>query len=242
MTDKPQSKEERQAMAAEHALRLLTGDELERARALGREDGDFAREVARWRGRLAPLAEEVDTVEPPQAMWSRITAATDPRGSESNVVMLRRRANIWRGATAAMTAIAASLAGVLILQPEPAAPPAVQTAPANPMVAMLGDQQKQMKVMASWDPTGRRLVLVVAGDMPTDPGHSHELWVIPADGKPRSLGTMGSARQTHMQLAEAIADLMQSGATVAISVEPPGGSPTGAPTGPVVASGALTGA
>ena len=44
----------------------------------------------------------------------------------------------------------------------------------------------------------------------------------------------------HMQLADALASLLQQGATIAISVEPPGGSPTGAPTGPVVASGALT--
>ena len=227
-------------MAAEHALRLLTGEELERARAMARGDGDFAREVARWRGRLAPLAEEVAPSEPPRAVWSRISAATEARADESNVVILRRRANVWRGATAAMTAIAASLAGVLILQPNAAAPPVVQTAPANPMVAMLGDPRKQMKVMASWDPAGRRLVLAVAGDMPADPNYSHELWVIPTGGKPRSLGTMGTAKQTHMQLAEAIAELMQNGATVAISVEPRGGSPTGAPTGPVIASGALT--
>jgi anti-sigma-K factor RskA len=94
--------------------------------------------------------------------------------------------------------------------------------------------------MASWDPATRQLVLAVAGDMPADPSHSHELWVIPADGKPRSLGTMAGARQSHKQLADALADLLTQGATIAISVEPPGGSRTGAPTGPVVAAGALS--
>jgi anti-sigma-K factor RskA len=102
--------------------------------------------------------------------------------------------------------------------------------------------EKDMKVVASWDPTGRQLVLAVAGDMPADPAHAHELWVIPADGKPRSLGTMPASKQTHMRLADALAQLLQEGATIAISVEPRGGSPTGAPTGPVVASGALAGA
>jgi anti-sigma-K factor RskA len=43
----------------------------------------------------------------------------------------------------------------------------------------------------------------------------------------------------HMRLADALAQLLRQGATIAISVEPPGGSPTGAPTGPVVASGPL---
>jgi len=51
---------------------------------------------------------------------------------------------------------------------------------------------------------------------------------------------MGGAKQSHMRLADALATLMENGATVAISVEPPGGSPTGSPTGPVIASGALT--
>ncbi len=109
-----------------------------------------------------------------------------------------------------------------------------------PMVALLGDDQKQMKVVASWDPAARQLVLAVPGDMPADPTHSHELWVIPADGKPRSLGTMPAGRQMHMRLADALAQLLQQGATIAISVEPPGGSRTGAPTGPVVVSGALS--
>ena len=50
---------------------------------------------------------------------------------------------------------------------------------------------------------------------------------------------MPAKRQMHMQLEDALAELMRQGATIAISVEPPGGSPTGAPTGPVIASGTL---
>ena len=239
MTDKRQSDEERQALAAEYALRLLRDEELASARELGTRDPEFVKEVARWRGRLAQLASEVEQVEPPNGLWSRIAIAIEAPSQESNVVLLRRRANAWRGATAGMTAIAAALAGVLVLQPRAIAPPAVQQSAAVPMVAMLGDKQQSMKVMASWDPAARQLVLAVAGEMPGDPNHSHELWVIPAGGKPRSLGTMGDAKLAHMQLADAIARLMERGATIAISVEPRGGSPTGAPTGPVVASGSL---
>jgi len=174
-------------------------------------------------------------------LWRRIEGrvAAEPG---ANVVVLKRRVGLWRGATAGMTALAASLALVLLLQPRSAPlSQATQVAGAgSPMVAMLGNDQKQMKVVASWDPRARQLVLVVPGDMPADPSHAHELWVIPADGKPRSLGTMPARRQMHMRLADALAQLLQQGATIAISVEPPGGSPTGAPTGPVVVSGALS--
>jgi anti-sigma-K factor RskA len=241
MTDKRHPDEERQALAAEYALGLLSGEEQARARALATADPDFAREVARWRGRLAPLAGELGPVDPPPSTWKRIAVSIEPPEAGSNVIRLHRKITMWRGATAGMTALAAALGGVLVLQPRGVPPPAVTPQPAAPpMVAMLSNDQKDMKVMASWNPATRQLVLAVAGDMPADTTHAHELWVIPAGGKPRSLGTMGDSKQMHMRLADAIASLMESGATVAISVEPPGGSPTGSPTGPVIASGALT--
>jgi anti-sigma-K factor RskA len=237
MTDQRDMPDERD-LAAEYALGVLSGAELVEARERAISDPEFALAVARWRGRLAPLAAEIEDIEPPAALWENIDDAVS-RQTGTNVVVLRQRVNLWRGATAAATAIAATLAGVLVLQPL-TVPAAIEQPAEAPMVAMLADEQKQMKVVASWNPATRQLVLAVPGDMPADSAHAHELWVIPAGGKPRSLGTMGSARQTHMRLADAIAALMESGATVAISVEPPGGSRTGLPTGPVIASGALT--
>jgi anti-sigma-K factor RskA len=228
--------------AAEHALGLLTGDELARAQARLGSDPGFAADVARWRGRLAPLHRESEDVDPPGQLWSRIAAAIgDAAPANDNNTSLRRRLALWRSFGAGMTAVAAALALVLLVPAKPTVSPApapVERPAAAPMVAMLGDAQAT-KVVASWDPNARQLVLAVAGDMPGDPAHSHELWVIPSDGKPRSLGTMDDRREMHMRLADALAALLQQGATIAISVEPRGGSTTGAPTGPVVASGAL---
>jgi anti-sigma-K factor RskA len=238
MNDEPDEPDDRETLAAEHALRLLSGEELRTAAALEADDRDFARQVSRWRGRLAPLLGEVHPVEPPDALWQRIEQAT---GSGIwNVISLRRSRAVWRGVAAGMTALAAAFGLILLQQPRPSQQPvAIQRPAAPPLVAMLGDTDKKMKVVASWDPASQRLVLAVAGDMPADPRHAHELWVIPANGKPRSLGTMGGGKQMHMRLADALSQLLQQGATIAISVEPPGGSPTGAPTGPVVASGSL---
>jgi anti-sigma-K factor RskA len=225
--------------AAEYALGVLTGDELRRARELARTDEGFRRLAARWSGRLAPMLDDVDSVTPPDSAWTEIERRLGP--PDDNVVQLHRRVQQWRGIAAAMTALAACLAVVIVVRPLPPAPAPVQVRQpsAAPLLAMLGDEQAT-KVVASWDPGEQRLVLAVTGAMQSDPAHSHELWVIPLGGKPRSLGTMGGAKQMHMQLADALAKLLQQGATIAISVEPPGGSPTGAPTGPVVASGALT--
>lgn len=235
-----QDSEDRAALAAEYALRLLSGEDLAEAERLFSSDPAFAAEVARWRGRLAPLAEEIDEVRPPAGLWPRIEAAVGVRGAANdNVLVLKRQVNRWRAIGAGMTAIAASLAALLLVQPRPSvSPPATQHSATAPMVAMLGDQSA-MKVMASWDPNAQQLVLAVAADMPTDPAHSYELWVIPAGGKPRSLGMMPDRKEMHMRLADALATLLQQGSTIAISVEPAGGSRSGAPTGPVIASGAL---
>lgn len=238
MTDKRELNGDRGQLAAELALGVLEGDELRRARSLAMSDTEFRNDVARWSGQLAPLLDEVEPERPPDGVWQRIEARLGSSPANDNVVALRRRVGMWRGIAAAAMALAASLAIVLLMQPRAIAPGAPPVSAGAPMVAMMGDE-KEMMLVASWDPGSRHLVLAVAGDMPADPRHSHELWVIPAGGKPRSLGVMPDARQTHMQLADALAELMQEGATVAISVEPRGGSPTGSPTGPVVASGAL---
>lgn len=240
MTDKRSDTEDWMALAAEYALRLPDGEDRRRAERLMSSDPGFAAEVARWRGRFAPLVDELESTAPPQGLWGHIEQVIG--GPSDNVVKLRRQVTTWRAATAAISALAASLAVVLLLPPQTTAPtPTEEVRPASaPMVAMLGDDRKAMKVVATWDPAASQLVLAVVGDMPADPLHSHELWVIPSDGKPRSLGTMPASKQAHMALAEALAELLQQGATIAISVEPPGGSPHGSPTGPVVASGALT--
>jgi anti-sigma-K factor RskA len=220
--------DDRDMLAAECALGVLDGDELGEARRLIAADAGFRDAVARWSGGLAPMLDEVAPEAPSATLRRRIESAIDGApGQAGNVVQLRRRVSLWRGVSALTTALAACLAIVLAVQP-----------PRTVLVAMVGSDTP-MKVVASWSPDGRQLVLAVAGTMPQDPRHSHQLWVIPAGGQPRSLGTMPATKQTHMQLADALAALMQQGATIAISVEPPGGSPTGAPTGPVVATGKL---
>lgn len=229
-------------LAGEYVLGVLTGSDLERARELAGSDPRFRAEVARWSGRLAPLLDSVPPADPPAAAWDRIERRLSGHANENNVIQLRRRVYRWRGIAAAMGGLAACLALVLVADIRPPAPAPVQIgqSPAQPLVAMLGDQRTGVKVVASWDPAARQLVLAVPGEMPSDAQHVHELWVIPADGKPRSLGTMSTGKQMHMRLADALAQLLRQGATIAVSVEPRGGSPTGAPTGPVVALGVLS--
>ena len=73
------------------------------------------------------------------------------------------------------------------------------------------------------------------------PGKALELWAVPPNGAPRSLGLISANGSTVLKrdkLALALLDASRT-AALAVSVEPPGGSPTGAPTGPVVFAGKL---
>ncbi|MDB5722632.1 MAG: hypothetical protein JWP15_3250 [Alphaproteobacteria bacterium] len=235
MTDDPESED---LFAAEYALGLLSGDELARALSLARSDPDFRKEAGRWTSRLAPLLDEVAEAEPPQALWQRIAAQIDSEEAPSptQIVSLRRRMNIWRAYGAAATALAASLAWLLVTRPPPPAP--VPPTPA-PMVASLSADGSPARLVATWNPDSRALLIAAAVAPAAAPGHAHQLWMIPVGGQPRPMGMMPKEGPMRAVLPAGIAGQLREGVTLAISIEPEGGSPTGLPTGPVIAAGKL---
>ena len=229
---------DREYLAAEYALGILEGEELVEARGLLASDEDFAREVEAWEERLAPLFDEMGEETPPEALWQRVKAEID-NGRAGDVVDLRKRLGWWKGMTAAASAVAASLALVVAYDVTRPPPPVEAPAARGPvMVASLMSEDNAMMASAAWMPEARSL-MVMPGSMPADPGHSHELWIIPADGKPRSLGLVSGDAPHKMAVPAAMATYFAEAATLAISVEPEGGSPGDGPTGPVIASGSL---
>jgi anti-sigma-K factor RskA len=224
-------------LAGELALGLLEGAERDDAEARAGRDAEFAALVEDWRNRLAPLLTQ-HSEAPPERLWQGIKArlsANDDAPLNDAERALRR----WRMLGISASAIAASLALVLVTRaPEP--PPQVQTQPqglpAPVLVATLQGDGSPAIVTISTDPDGRLLVTPVS--LPTD-GRVPELWIIPEDGKPRSLGVIQAASPSAVKVAPAHKPHVHQGATFAISQEPPGGSRTGAPTGPVIASGKI---
>lgn len=228
---------DREYLAAEFALGILEGEELVEARGLAASDSDFARAVEQWHERLAPLFDEMGEETPPDVVWQRVKAGIDSERS-SDVVDLKRRLGWWKGMTAGASAIAASLA--LVVAFDATRPPPVVETPARGqmMVASLMAEDKTMMMSAAWEPSDKSL-MVTPGNMPPAAGHSHELWIIPADGTPRSLGLVSGDGPHRMAVDEAMAPMFAEAAMLAVSVEPEGGSPGPGPSGPVIASGAL---
>lgn len=209
---------------AELALGLLEGEE--RAAALRRclAEPAFAREVETWRTHFALMFEEWPEEVAPEHLLDRIESALEPA---------RKPSRLWPSVAAVLGIVAASLLLVLVLRPTP---PAVQVA-ANPLVASLVPANRGQALPAVYDPDNGVLRVPAAVAFPV--GRSAELWMIPADGKPRSLGLLAPGGRTVIRIAPADRAVIAGGLTLAISNEPQGGSPTRQPTGPILASGAL---
>jgi anti-sigma-K factor RskA len=111
-------------------------------------------------------------------------------------------------------------------------------APGPSLTAEIAAEDRTLVYAARFDPA-RAVLEVARTDGAPAPGRVHELWLI-AEGAPTpvSLGVLPEDGRTALVLSEAVAAAM-AGGTLAVSDEPPGGSPTGQPTGAVLAVGTL---
>lgn len=228
---------ERDLLAAEYALGVLEGAALLDARGLIATDPSFADAVKAWQEHLAPLFDEIGEQAAPEAVWPRVRAAIASLPTAgANVVELRRKLGFWKGLSAAASAAAASLALVVGFDAA-RSPPAVEAPGAPIMVASLMSPSKEVMLSAACEPDGRTLTLM-PGEMAPPPGRSVQLWLIPADGKPRSLGMVGGRAQ-RITVETDMAEHFHEEPMLALSIEPLGGAPGGRPSGPMVASGQL---
>ena len=221
-----------QILAAEYVLRLLgAAERREVERRLGQEPA-LASEVTFWEERLTGLVDAVPPVSPPDAVWSRIETAIGPAPAPRWRSVWQSLA-FWRGfAIAAATLAAASIAALVYIGLVPAA--------RTPLMATLSGSAGQPNFVASVTATGDSLVIVPAALLTNDP-RAFELWLIPSgETRPRSLGLIKPGQPIRLEIPGDLAGRLTSDAALAVSLEPPGGSPTGQPTGPVIAAGKLT--
>ncbi|MFD1296273.1 anti-sigma factor domain-containing protein [Lysobacter gummosus] len=84
-------------------------------------------------------------------------------------------------------------------------------------------------------------VLMVPVPAPADAqGRIAELWLIPQGEAPHSLGLVSTQVAHSVPVPADLLAKLVTGATLAISLEPPSGVPHSAPTGPIVAKGGLS--
>lgn len=189
----------------------------------------FAAEVESWRVRLMPMLGTEQA--PPAHIWTKIENAL-PVATQQDLGS--PQLTFWR-AVSGISMTAAIFMAVLLLQKPDVAP---QLAPQSPMVAALGSETGNAAITAQYDNShGTMLLTPVALDTGT---LYPELWIIPEDGKARSLGMIDPNNPTQMLVTPDMRQYVHTGALLAITPEPAQGAPGGIATGPILASGKIT--
>lgn len=223
------------AMAAELALGVLEGEGRAEALRLSLANPAFADLVAKWQSRLDPLGEGFEEAPPPD-VWQAIEARLDDNARPAQVSSLR----LWQGLAAASGALAAGLAAIVVLGPATPreTPDAVVAAgPAQTVIAQLSGTDGTLFAASISSQAGYLDIRAVA--LP-DTRLTPELWVIPGDGVPRSLGLIARSGTTNVKLPENLRPLVADGALLAVSLETVEGAPHSKPSSTPIAIGKIS--
>jgi anti-sigma-K factor RskA len=213
----------RRALAADYAIGLMSAPARRRFEQLLLDDAALRAELAQWQESLATLTEALPEHPVPDRVWHGITSRIEPQVLH---VPEKRPFWNWLRLTAAICSIAVLvLLGSLYNRDDARYRATLLTA----------DAQPALKVEAHADYLQVEPLTLAA----VDADRSLELWAIPADGKPISLGVIPAGGKGKVELSEVQKALIGKPIALAVSLEPKGGSPTGQPTGPVLYQGAL---
>ncbi len=238
-------------VAAEYALGTLRGPARDRFVQALDQDRALQAGVARWQERLSGLVAGVEPVEPSAALWARIAQAVDaetaadavrgaalPPGREAARALAARlwdAVALWRGLSLAAVAAACILAVLAI----PAIRPPGGSPAGHSLIAVLLDNGRPVFAVSA--APGRPASVTPVGDGAAPAGRSYELWAIAGTAAPVSLGLLDGAAGSAVRIPpdRLPPGLLRPGVVLAVSLEPAGGSPGGAPTGPVLFTGTL---
>jgi anti-sigma-K factor RskA len=241
-------------IAAQYVLGVLSSSARLRVEARMLQDDGIREAVHAWERRLNPLASTLPTVNVPTEIWQRICAQLDrqiiddpvvhsastatptvPQSTRANVSTIATNDSRWRPLAWMSSAIAAGLLLFIVLRPNTLPPtPAQITAPLQATairdLAVLSQGDQPAWIVRQQD---NQLIVsnLNAAAVPSE--HDLELWSIQGDNPPRSLGLI-RVKDGQAILPNIPSELISANATLAISLEPLNGSPTGAPTGDVL--------
>lgn len=246
-------------IAAQYVLGVLSASARERVKARMLQEKPLRDLVYAWERRLNPLAGMVAPEPVPPHLWQSIMQQIEQASVTSNPapetykdfaehieesplpVATDVRYKRWRSWAGFSTAIAAALALFIIFDPNDIVPvvhlpPGQNSAQQVQDIAVLSNSDKNPAWIVRQQQGQLILVNLNAASIPAR--HDLELWSIQGNQPPRSLGVL-HLTDGQASLASISAQLLSTGSVLAISLEPVGGSPTGAPTGAVLYSGSI---
>lgn len=227
---------------AEYVLGVLDADARAEVAHEVQTSDEAATAVNLWHRRLQPMSEDIPPVEPPDRVWARIQQALrlqeQPRaGTTAARPGLWENLRLWHWLTFGASTLAAACLVLLFATSGPRHAPPAPTIPF--MASTITQTDGHVGWTATMDIPQARMIIVPVAPTAFAQGKAPQLWLIPAGQKPISVGMIAPDAPTTLKLAPDLLARLGPTAALAVSVEPTGGSPTGQPTGPVVATGAI---
>jgi anti-sigma-K factor RskA len=231
MTDRtPPMDPEDRLKAAEYALGVLQGRARQDFARRMQQDGSLAAVVRQWDEHFVVLADDIEPIVPPAHLQATLEKRLFAPQSANQTQSLWNSLWFWRGLAVA------SLAAVIAVGAWNFKAPLVQ--PGAGLVAQVSGQSNAVQLVAYYDESKGELRLNRTQGTAAS-GRSFELWLIAGKDAPVSLGVLPIDATGKVNVPANLRSKIKGG-VLAISDEPQGGSPTGAPTGAVLATGPLT--
>lgn len=233
-TQNPESGDSRrdQVIAGEYVLGVLSAEDRRKVEARIVLDRGFAAMVQHWQSNLSPFDEVYEPVAPPP----KVLAAVERRLFAEHAVAGASKVSFWNSLALWRVLTLASVAGLITV----AAFNSGMMTPARqdkPLVAELaGDASATINLLAQYDRGSGTLKITPVAAKQAE-AKSLELWLIEGSNAPKSLGILPQTGEGEMIVPPEMRSEFGEGVTLAVSVEPFGGSVSGAPTGAVVAVG-----
>lgn len=219
--------------ALAYVLNLMGPSEKRAFEAALLDDPDLADEVWQLEEALSPLADALTPRRPSRQMSRAVVERLFPE----RVRVRTRPSAIFQLATDtffAATVVAATFIAVVISQPTLLAP---AEGPERQLIAgvPLGDAGEAVLLVRQVGDD----MLVLSAIPSADPAHSHQAWLVANDGAAHSIGLVPENEPQRIELTDDVRRLLAEGVRIIVTVEPPGGSPTNEPTGPVAGTAEL---
>jgi anti-sigma-K factor RskA len=234
-------------LAGEFVLGVLDSAQHRRAQARVESDRAFAQRVMDWERRLAPWLAGIAPVEAPAQVWARICLRLGWTEGEHTPRGFLQSLSFWRAATVLSTVVAVAAivwTAQIARPPAPQAPPVAQQpppaeTPAAKPVTPLDHDDGTPGWLASVDRSKGTVLIVPVPSAPDAQGRVPELWLIPAGKAPRSLGLVSIDKSHIVTVPEDVRAALVAGSVLAVTLESAAGIPHAAPTGPIIAKGAI---
>ena len=217
------------ALAAEYVLGTLSGRARRRFERWRSKEWHVERRVQAWEERLSGLALRLSPMRPSPHVWSQIEKRIGANGGARTAPPEKKRAAPWQ-AIAASVALLAVLVGGFVMYRSVVLGPDLQ-----PLATLTAQNAPEAAWTLSADDDLRHIRARAGAGATAQAGKSYELWALPDSGAaPVSLGVIPAVGEIDRELTDAQRAALRGASKVAVSLEPEGGSTTGAPTGPVL--------